>query len=730
MSEKHVELVLDHLGDIDEFRDDDFDDGLNPEMLKLLTRPSGKCSINLANIPVEKWDTIRVSSTSTFGDVKWDFQTEAGAGGKGSAKFYIRKNVSSNVKLTDAICEPLRYFVKALIYYNLPENALFVPPKSYNTVVNDVKWIAELASILFRQNIFVLKHRGKMFNEASTIVKNILDKELTKLEPAKRYGVMLQIRHWELLSESGYLPERFRLNRQMVSAKELKQASKKFNADRESRIGYLPIKPEVLGKLIPACADMVEKHSTDILALAEAFDGSFIWGDPDCEATTRFEQAERVAYAMLKNPVPELWDASEFYSEEIILSNENKNLLKNAIRSHEDWDALKDKMSGKLNRGTRADLRAIADSLNINTVGICSEIINYDTKKARHHFISLARRLRTACEIVVMFSTGMRIRELNTLKAGCARRVPGTDDHELEFYVHKTRHHATIPIPELSFKAITVLEKLTRMTRGISESEYLAVNMFHNNYGKERLPNEFATLLTDYCQSIGITEHIHPHQFRKSIAMFFVYHDPCSLMLVKRLFSHRSLKMTLRYIVEMPGLGEEIRKRVIDNNLDLLLEVYNAAEVGAIGGLAGKRFAGKYKDSKFCSYLNDDGRESARMFVAGILESDAKILSRCTMGVICTKTHHTIADSAPNECDCDVVNCENAIFTSSCIDDLEEEIRFHSIDILQNPATGTKMRERSEKHIEACRARLAELRPDPPTAPSVAAADSATREAA
>jgi integrase len=211
------------------------------------------------------------------------------------------------------------------------------------------------------------------------------------------------------------------------------------------------------------------------------------------------------------------------------------------------------------------------------------------------------KHMKRAAAIVIFFTTGMRSRELVNLKVGCC--VPDLSMGIENFYrmtvtVFKTsREHVrgqviTIPVPEITYKAVKILEALNSMTRN---EDLLVSPMFRSS--RRRVASDELNISSVYnsvkkfAKDIGLKYHPHPHQFRKTIAGWFVLNSPVlGPLLVMRLFSHKSLAMTEMYLRNNPFIREARQDMLLEQSLKIVNGIAQAAQHGKLAGPAGKRF--------------------------------------------------------------------------------------------------------------------------------------------
>ncbi len=209
--------------------------------------------------------------------------------------------------------------------------------------------------------------------------------------------------------------------------------------------------------------------------------------------------------------------------------------------------------------------------------------------------------------------------------------------------------------------------------------------------------------------------------------MFLIYQDTRHLHLIQRLFSHRSLEMTLLYLSQIPGIHEEIKDMLVRENRTLLAELLESVDTGILGGKAGLRIKEANEtvtnrgNHLFPGTLRDDRREALNMYVEELLQQGIVLLHRTPLGVICIKTPGT---SQPAPCDppnaspmdllqpsihnCDPFDCPWAAFVKNSIPRLRNEIAGLEVRLMREDCSDEE-RAFSRKRITKCRARLVEL---------------------
>lgn len=332
--------------------------------------------------------------------------------------------------------------------------------------------------------------------------------------------------------------------------------------------------------------------------------------------------------------------------------------------------------------------------------------------------------LLDACCVIVLACTGMRRSEVMSLRSDCLEQ--DGEGFWLRYTVFKTSKASQgdqkrIPIPGLAAKAIALIDRLSKESRIYGKHDYLFSTLHRAHFGCPTSLAYPANAVTRVAEAVGADDGIHPHRFRKTLAMYLIYQDPKNIEIVRQLFSHVSLKMTLRYVMSLPGISDEIKKIIIDQNVDVLLEVLAGALNGRIAGEAGKRIQRSVNNSpQFLARLQDKGKEGLIQYVESMLEQGIKILHRTNLA-ICMKTPGLIEvapcdgkneDASmklhPNLFACDPFGCRFSAFVESNVPDLRNEVIFHE-RLIVHPFSGDEQKKFSQRRIDAVMKRLGEL---------------------
>lgn len=226
--------------------------------------------------------------------------------------------------------------------------------------------------------------------------------------------------------------------------------------------------------------------------------------------------------------------------------------------------------------------------------------------------------IKRAAIIIILFTTGMRSWEIRNLRLGCC--VPDLTMGVQDFYrltvtVRKTSREyeqgqaISIPVPKATYQAVKVLEALGTLNR---REDYLLTPL-HSNEKSGHVSGQLSTkslvnYVKAFARDIGVDYEPHPHQFRKTIAGWFVMNSPVlGPLLVMRLFSHRSMNMTEMYLRNNPLIVEARQEVLVEQSLKIVNSIGRSAQNGKLAGGAGERLkAGIQQDPIFEGITGDE----------------------------------------------------------------------------------------------------------------------------
>ncbi len=182
-------------------------------------------------------------------------------------------------------------------------------------------------------------------------------------------------------------------------------------------------------------------------------------------------------------------------------------------------------------------------------------------------------------------------------------------------------------------------------------------------------------------------KNVHPHRFRKTIgrlAGVALFNSP---LVLKRLFGHKSIEMTLHYILCDPGIREEaetvLRELRVMHCAEALEEIHHAVAnnlpLPANGGAGAARLVAAVENQE--AHLREQGRvwtEGSAYELACLLTGQGKgwrLINAnivCSKDWVCSKPHrHKDLELDKPKCD---PGCENRIVLARRRRDIEQSI--------------------------------------------------------
>jgi hypothetical protein len=648
----------------DFIEDDDLDETLMPVL-------------SLAQIPLDEWNSVVLSKSSKFGHSLWDFTAYPHVN-KSQVRVNFDFKHNSGINLVEPkYCHWLR-ISKALIFYSIPHFAVSNYVRSYGSLSSRKARVLRLLSLFQRERLYLGNLGDKGFRTINDLSPDLITQFILQ-QPSvgKRWELAHSLQFWQQLSFGKLLPVEYGIHSRIVKKEDVARYRSEYD---EASSPYLPIPLDEYANIINHCVRMVEEYSKDILWLYETYYPMIVGG---------FEHADRAALRPGGiSPSGQAGVAAFSAYEPVTHEGQPWWPLKVDVRSKKQYSA------------------------------VPSEFIS------SHKINSLIASLFDACCVTILATTGMRRSEVMGLRSGCVSN--DSDGYWLRYTVFKTSRASQgdvkrIPIPAITAKAIAIVEQLCHEGRTYGGHDALFTSITRQHFGK---PTHLAypqRAVKRVSEAVGADLAIHPHRFRKTLAMYLIYQDPTNIEVVRQLFSHVSLKMTLRYVMSLPGVNNEMKKIILEQNIDVLLEVLEGALNGRIGGQAGKRIKESIEASpKFVARLQDKGKEALVQYVESMLEQGIKILHRTNLA-ICLKTPGYVESAPcdgknedpstklhPNLFACDPFNCRFAAFVESNIPALRNEVLFHN-KLLTHPFSSNNQKKFSERRIAEVMKRLSEV---------------------
>ncbi|MFV8781886.1 tyrosine-type recombinase/integrase [Microbulbifer sp. SA54] len=627
-------------------------------------------SLRLSDHPMSEWDYIKVSPKSNLADSTWDFSDYPSAGNK-PIRVHFNYSYKRGFNLAAPVhLLPLR-LTQALLFYRIPHVNLSGQVNSYSTLLTDSKKIMRISAFSIEHRLFESEN-GVSINEIS---QHTIENYINDLDTAcQRWEFGYMLRFWGEVSSQGLLPKELALTGNLISKERVRELRTEYD---EQSNPFLPLPMDDYATIFNYCLDMIEKYSQDCLWLYETFKHSLVGA----------------------------------YSTPSKISNNFNSLSPSSIEGVATFKSFNPVL---LPDGTPWWPLSTRQRISKHNQGeyICIS-----------HIAKVITSLTDACCLLILCVTGMRRSELVTLKSDC---LTYENDPWITYTVFKTSQASQgdlkkIPIPNCAAKAIEILKIIGHESRTYGNHCYLLSKFYKSSFGNPASITSAERSCNRVAGSLGIDEKIHPHRFRKSLALYLIHQDPKNLDIIRNLFSHTSLRMTLKYILSLPGVHEEVKKTLVEENSEILATVLKAVLDNKIGGIGGMRILKTSEESPILrAKLQNDGKESLSQYIASFLDEGVKLLHRTNMA-ICLKTPGL---ASPTPCDpledeyqsklhpnifaCDPFNCRFAVFVEDNIPALENEIIFHN-NIINHHYCGNRQKSFSQERIKDAHKRLEEI---------------------
>ncbi|MDH4565637.1 site-specific integrase [Pseudomonas sp. BN414] len=632
-------------------------------------------TLNLSKIDKNEWSYIRVSPRSSFGDPVWDFRDYPSPYGL-SVRINLDYVNMYGVNVCAAGHEHWAYIARALLFYRVPHFAIHGRLNAYSSLEGVKIKILRLVGLFHAEGLYLGSENSPDFRTVSDLAKSSVHYYIESLPTTGiKWEFCYIMSFWQDLSSLGMLPPEYSLYDSYVTKELVAKYRREYD---ESSRPFEPIPLDDYAGIFKYCVGFVENYSDDVLWLYKNFAPTIAGA---------FENPEKLA--MLS------FGVSTASAEGI-----------------ERFMAYKPKL---LDNGTPWWGIEIMKRKYEDNEG---QFLNHAT------VISIVVALIDACIVLLLCLTGMRRSEVVGLKVDCLSFK--ADGYWLTYTVFKTSISSqgdikTIPIPKIAADAIDVIVELGRDARAYGKHDYLFAKIPMSSFGNVPHSSGVERACNRVAGTLGIDYKVHPHRYRKSLALYIIHQDSRNLEIIKRLFSHRSLKMTLRYILSLPGVNDEVKATLIEENTEILVEVLQGVISGQIGGIGGKRLAKTANSSPILrAKLQNAGKESLSQYVASLLDEGVKLLHRTNLA-ICLRTPGLTSESPcdakndspgsrlhPNLFACDPYNCRHAAFVEANVPSLKNEIIFHD-NMIKHRYCGATQKEYSQRRIAEAFKRLHEV---------------------
>lgn len=493
----------------------------------------------------------RVSKSSTFSEDVWDFRIEGGG----------RLSFNSILGKSGRNVLPAKILLKLVAFILLGFNARF--ERSCRTVKNILNEGKQLIQWLLMQGYFYAENQDGYFKIPSDLYVEELMPFYNKVADSSyhentKFDKVRFLSEWWILSASDdYLPTCLKLTADPFGGKRLgdlfgkadfQEKISSSNDEYKEESGWLPIPLDVAFPMAKAAVEYVDKYAFSLIRFYEVV-------------------YEGIVSVKRSNTVTRGRVIKECAARGITLEELGTDLP--FLLQFEYYASPSDP-----SRFTYRLDRRIAD-----------KAFSY---------------IKRAAVVIILFTTGMRSRELRNLKVGCCvldYRIGVENLYRLTVTIQKTSAEyiagqvVTIPVPEVTYRAVMLLESLGRATRRGD----ILISPLHRNEKSDHVTEPVCcqtvtNYVQSFCKDSGIDYLPHPHQFRKTIAGWFAMNSPVlGPLLVMTLFSHKNISMTEMYFRNNPMIKSAREEVLVQQSLALVKGVSHAVSTGKLAGVSGER---------------------------------------------------------------------------------------------------------------------------------------------
>jgi len=326
------------------------------------------------------------------------------------------------------------------------------------------------------------------------------------------------------------------------------------------------------------------------------------------------------------------------------------------------------------------------------------------------------RSLYGACITLILMSTGMRKSELFSLQRGCIDTESNPDIPLIESEVTKTNTGITkLPISKVGVKAVHVLENLGQIITNTEVGPLMIpveVDRKNKNMHMNKVANyagHALSMLSIFCKTINYGKAPILHSFRHTLAACVWERTDQAPVLLKMLYNHSSLSMTLHYLRSNPIVQASQKELFTKKYLPLVREVIHDAKDSTLTGKASDRVRSLIKyvqnDINFQGKTEEELESTMEELFMTLIEQDQLRLF-ITPFCVCMRSNTSSSQSPcmhvedhgdifysklPRTDLCVGSNCYDALFTSQqqesihdCMTYYNESIDFIPDDLKSN----------------------------------------------
>jgi hypothetical protein len=362
-------------------------------------------------------------------------------------------------------------------------------------------------------------------------------------------------------------------------------------------------------------------------------------------------------------------------------------------------------------------------SWNVEQVSLCGAPHNYEDLKivgfTWEYIFYLCKLLVSACTILILIPTGMRCSEFEQIDMSRVPDNPNSDGvYPYGNAIKKIRAKSTkfrindIPIPYEAWNAMQILHNMTKLIKD-PDSTMIFFNQANTFMKTEQidgwgtLPAKFSSMaggtmvnkrIFCFCNFIRSETIAFSHQFRKTLANFFLSKTKRAPILLMQLFGHKSIAMTMKYLDNNKLIKREVKLRIKEKFSKDVHIVALAIRNNSVSGLGADRLINAIDARINCNAFK--GETEAEMmrdledWLIEKIESDNFLITHTPTNICCRprasndtppchcNTCDYIDPSLPNPSGCTGADCTWALKTFKQMEDRGENLIYfkHIID--------------------------------------------------
>jgi len=487
------------------------------------------------------------------------------------------KNVTKKSKFGDDIWEfdtkpniDRVHFIKHSIKLNNPELLLFWKLFTYIIILHkNLKNKGQAVFISTSKSLFyylnALKYKSEYSSFTSSNAQEFIDLlQQEDISPLHKSHKLQTLKDW--IEINNILPSNFRLPYNPLSNINTNgifgEVNKNAENENEKDAEWSPLTIPKAMLLTREAIIWVEKYSNDILNIYH------IWKD---YAGANPKYTEYTAFGSTYRDTSGTANTKKIKLAEIVFDNIQKEPEK-AHPFYSIWIAANNLSKNYINREELK--QCFSEKLIMTTL----------------------RSLYGACITLILMSTGMRKSELFSLQRGCIDTESNPDIPLIKSEVTKTNTGITkLPISKVGVKAVHVLENLGQSITNTAVGPLMIpveVDRKNKNMCMNKVANyagHALSMLSIFCKTINYGKAPILHSFRHTLAACVWERTDQAPVLLKMLYNHSSLSMTLYYLRSNPIIQASQKELFTKKYLPLVREVIHDAKDNTLTGKASDR---------------------------------------------------------------------------------------------------------------------------------------------